>query len=134
MYRDQGIFSHHGKQFDKRNSLTIIIVKMNPSARYSILYAPIVREHLKTIENKYYSLIRNEIISQLSFEPEVETRNRKPLKRLVIFGAKWELCCGSDNRFRVFYKTVQRDRQVEILAVGENIGNRLLIGGKEIKI
>jgi hypothetical protein len=62
-----------------------------------------VKLHLKTIERKYHSLIRTTIENELQFEPDVETRNRKPLKRPVTFEAEWELRFGPDNRFRVFY-------------------------------
>ena len=72
--------------------------------------------------------------SQLQFEPDVETRNRKPLKRPVMFGAKWEIRFGTDNRFRVFYRVDYDQQQVVILAIGEKVGNRLLIGGEEIKL
>ena len=64
----------------------------------------------------------------------METRNRKPLKRPVIFGAKWELRLGPNNRFRVFYR-VDRDRgEVILLAIGEKIGTQLFIGGEEVLI
>ena len=51
-------------------------------------------------------------------EPDVETRNRKPLKQPIAFGADWELRLGPDNRFRVFYQIDAERRQVRILAVG----------------
>jgi hypothetical protein len=64
---------------------------------------PITKLHLETIGRKYYSLVRTTIENELQFEPEVETRNRKPLKRPVTFESEWELRFGPDNRFRVFY-------------------------------
>ncbi len=39
------------------------------------------------IEAKYYTLISDAISAQLAFEPTTETRNRKPLKRPVVFMA-----------------------------------------------
>jgi hypothetical protein len=107
---------------------------MSPRPHFSILYAPIIKDHLKAIDAKFYPLSMDEIERQLFFEPEVETHNRKPLKRPVVFGAKWELRCGPDNRFRVFYKTAQQIKQVDILAIGEKKGNKLFIGGKEIEL
>ena len=74
------------------------------------------------------------IEEQLRFEPDVETRNRKPLKRPVIFDAQWEVRFGPDNRFRAFYKVNRQDSQVEILAIGVKQGNRLFIGCEEYKI
>jgi hypothetical protein len=47
-----------------------------------------------TIERKYHSLIRNGIEEQLEYEPNVETRNRKPLKIPIKIGATWELGRG----------------------------------------
>jgi hypothetical protein len=102
--------------------------------RFALIYPPILKQHLKFIEAKYYSLIRESIEDQLQFDPDVETRNRKPLKRPVAFGAKWEIRFGADNRFRVFYRVEYDQQQVVILAIGEKVGNRLLIGGEEIKL
>jgi hypothetical protein len=42
------------------------------------------------IDAKYYMLIRSTIEARLAFEPDVETRNRKPLKRPVTFEATAE--------------------------------------------
>ena len=54
---------------------------MAPQTRFEIIYPPIIKQHLKSIEAKYYSLIRESLETQLQFEPAVETKNRKPLKR-----------------------------------------------------
>jgi hypothetical protein len=110
------------------------MVTMPKQKRFTLVYPPIVKQHLKFIEAKYYSLIRESIEAQLQFEPDVETRNRKPLKHPVVFGAKWEIRFGADNRLRVFYRVDYDQRQVVILAIGEKVGNRLLIGGQEIKL
>jgi len=105
-------------------------VKSEP---FEVIYAPLVRRHLKTIGAKYRSLIRTSIEEQLLTEPDVETRNRKPLRR-ALFGATWEIRFGPDNRYRVFYKIDADLRQVYILAIGEKKGERLWIGGEEIKL
>jgi hypothetical protein len=52
----------------------------------------------------------------------------------VTFGATWEIRFGPDNRFWVFYRVDNDIEQVVILAIGEKIGSRLLIGGEEIEI
>jgi len=114
--------------------MTIIIVRMKPAERFFLIYAPITKFHLKTIERKYHSLIRKTIENELQFEPDVETRNRKPLKRPVRFEADWELRFGPDNRFRVFYDIKIESHEVHILAIGVKEGNRLFIGGKEVKL
>ncbi len=110
------------------------MVTMPKRKQFALLYPPIIKQHLKSIEAKHHSLIRESLENQLQFEPDVETRNRKPLKRSVVFGAKWEIRFGADNRFRVFYRIEYDRQQVVILAIGEKIGNRLFIGGEEIKI
>lgn len=51
---------------------------------FAVEYAADVKWHLQTIGKKYQSLIRNTIVAQLQFEPDVETTNRKPLKRPLI--------------------------------------------------
>jgi mRNA-degrading endonuclease RelE of RelBE toxin-antitoxin system len=99
-----------------------------------VAYAPVVREHLEAIERKYYPLIRSTIETQLRFEPDVEARNRKPLKRSITAGGDWEIRFGPKNRFRVFYEVKQERNEVHILAVGVKIGNRLFIAGKEVQV
>jgi mRNA-degrading endonuclease RelE of RelBE toxin-antitoxin system len=106
---------------------------MNPSRAVELVYAPQVKEHLKAIERKHYGLIRQEIEAQLQFEPEVETRDRKPLKRAVTFGAEWEIRFGPNNRFRVFYEVDRDVGAVYILAIGIKVRDRLHIGGKEVE-
>jgi hypothetical protein len=98
---------------------------------FVLVYADEIRHHLRAIETKYHSLIRAAVEQQLLFEPELETRNRKPLKRPLPFGAEWELRLGPDNRFRVFYQVQAESHQVRVLAVGVKDRERLLIGGKE---
>jgi len=107
---------------------------MSPRQKFVLIYAPLTKLHLKTIERKYYSLIRATIEDELQFEPDVETRNRKPLKRPVIFEAEWELRFGPDNKFRVFYDINIESHEVYILAIGVKEGNRYFIGGKEVKL
>ena len=107
---------------------------MTKQRRFELEYAPLVKSHLRAIDPKYYSLIRQMLDQQLQFEPDVLTQNRKPLKRPVDFGAQWELRLGPDNRFRVFYKINYELKHVMILAIGEKRGNRLLIGGEVVRL
>ncbi|MFC2036439.1 type II toxin-antitoxin system RelE/ParE family toxin [Chloroflexota bacterium] len=106
---------------------------MNSKRAFELVYAPQVKEHLKAIERKYYGLIRREIEVQLQFGPEVETRNRKPLKRAVAFEAEWELRFGPNNRFRVFYEVDRDAGAVYILAIGVKVRDRLTIAGEEVE-
>ncbi len=74
------------------------------------------------------------IEEQLRFDPDKETRNRKPLQRPVAFEATWELRFGPENRFRVFYAVRHERQEVQILAIGTKQRNRLMIGREEIKV
>lgn len=101
---------------------------------YSLIYDPQVRDHVAKIDKKYHSLIRKEIERQLGYEPEVETRNRKPLVRPSSLGSAWELRIGPENRFRIFYKADRELWTVNILAIGVKIKEQLYIGGKEFEV
>jgi mRNA-degrading endonuclease RelE of RelBE toxin-antitoxin system len=107
---------------------------MDSKRAFELLYAPQVKQHLKAIERKHYGLIRQEIEAQLRFEPDVETRNRKPLKRAVAFEAEWEIRFGPNNRFRVFYEVDRDTGSVYILAIGVKIRDRLYVGGEEVEL
>jgi hypothetical protein len=74
------------------------------------------------------------IEAPLTVEPDVETRNRKPLKKPVSFGATWEIRFGPNNKFRVFYEVERGRREVYVLAIGVKQGNRLRIGQEEIEL
>jgi mRNA-degrading endonuclease RelE of RelBE toxin-antitoxin system len=104
------------------------------SVPYGLVYAPQVKQHLKSIESKYYFLIRTKIEAQLKLEPTAETRNRKPLKQRADFEGEWELRFGPDNRFRVFYGIDIEHYEVLILAIGVKEGNRLFIPGEEVEL
>jgi mRNA-degrading endonuclease RelE of RelBE toxin-antitoxin system len=104
------------------------------AAPYKLVYAPQVKQHLKTIESKYFSLIRSKIETQLRLDPTVETRNRKPLKQRADFEGEWELRFGPGNQFRVFYAIDIENHEVQILAIGVKKGNRLFIGGEEVEL
>jgi len=107
---------------------------MSPAQPYTLIYDMQVRRHLARIEPKYHSLIRSGIVASLSFQPERETRNRKPLSRPSRLGAAWELRCGPENRFRVFYRVNREARQVYILAIGLKDRSRLIVGGEEFEL
>ena len=98
---------------------------------FTLSFAPEAIEHLDGIESKYHGLLRRTINEQLTDTPTKETRHRKPLDQPAPFGASWELRCGPDNRFRVFYEVDAASHDVQVLAVGVKDRNRLLIGGEE---
>ncbi len=104
---------------------------MAKRARFTLFFAPQAIEHLDLIDSKYHGLLRRTVHEQLTYTPTEETRNRKPLDQPAPFGASWELRCGPDNRFRVFYEVDSAAQEVQVLAVGVKDRNRLLIGGEE---
>jgi len=101
---------------------------------FAIAYDDVVKQHLRSIELKHHKLIRSGVESQLSFDPETETRNRKPLRQPAPFEATWELRLGPYNRFRVLYGVNAQEREVQIQAIGVKIGNKLFVAGEEIKL
>jgi hypothetical protein len=107
---------------------------MVPQKPYELIYDFEVRRHVSKIPQKYHRFIRGQIKDRLRYEPESETRNRKPLSRPSVFGSAWELRFGPDNRFRVFYRVNQEARQVYILAVGIKVKNQLFVGGEVFKL
>lgn len=101
---------------------------------YTLIYARGVTKHLKSIDPKYDGLIREKMEEQLLFEPNVETKNRKPLRQPAPFAAQWEIRFGPDNRFRVLYDIDEEQHAVQIVAIGEKEGNRLIVGGEEVAL
>lgn len=101
---------------------------------FTLIYDLEVRTRLRVIEPQRRRLIRMTIEEHLRFQPDKESRNRKPLQRPVAFEATWELRFGPENRFRVFYAVSHERREVKILAIGTQERNRLMIGREEIKL
>lgn len=113
--------------------MTIILVILARKEPFELVYAPQVKGHLGVFEPRHQTLIRRSIERQLRHEPNVETRNRKPMLRPVAFNAEWELRCGPNNRFRVSYEVHAERREVHILAIGVKRRERLFIGSEEVE-
>jgi hypothetical protein len=101
--------------------------------KFALTFAPQAIEHLDLIATKHHGLLRRTINQQLTFTPTDETRNRKPMEQPAPFGASWELRCGPDNCFRVFYDVDSESQEVKVLAIGIKDRGRLFIGGKEFE-
>ncbi|OQX23472.1 MAG: hypothetical protein BWK80_25805 [Desulfobacteraceae bacterium IS3] len=101
---------------------------------FKLIYDSEIIDHIVYIERKYHKLIRETIKEQLTYEPDTESLNRKPLVRPTESEAKWELRFGPDNRFRVFYETDPTNREVNILAIGVKMRNKLFIAGMEYNL
>jgi len=102
--------------------------------QYNLIYAPEVKEHLRAIDRQCHAQIREAIEERLSFEPDRETRNRKPLGGSALWEDAWELRCGGQNRFRIFYQINHETAEVRILAIGVKDRNELIIGKERVKL
>lgn len=102
--------------------------------KFDLIFAPEIAGHLDAIERRSHRLIRKTIDEQLTYTPERETRNRKPVEQPSPFGATWELWLGPDNRFRIFYQVDNIEQTVQVLAIGIQERNRLFIGGEEFEL
>jgi mRNA-degrading endonuclease RelE of RelBE toxin-antitoxin system len=95
---------------------------------YEIVLSPEAREHLKELKKHEPVAVVEAMKHDLSYEPLVETRNRKPLRPNPI--APWELRVG---RLRVFYDAnVEPAPVVYVNAIGVKIRSQLWIGGEKI--
>lgn len=107
---------------------------MSREPLFDIIFDDAVQAQFALIERKDQSLILDAIEQQLSYEPNRTTGNRKALRIPNSLDATWELRCGANNRYRVFYDVVVDERLVVVLAVARKLGNRLMIGSEEIAL
>ena len=110
------------------------ILAMPSPLRFQILLDKDVAAHFSQIERRDHGLILDEIEQQLTFEPAVPTRNRKPLRTPNRLNATWELRCGAGNHYRVFYDVDLVSRLVIVLAVGRKMGSTLVIGKEKFEL
>lgn len=97
---------------------------------YEIDYSPAAVEHLRGLTARQRTTILDNVDRQLTHEPNMETRNRKPMRPNPI--APWELRVGT---LRVYYDIEEQpEPRVTVLAVGKKLRNRVVIGGEEIEI
>ena len=93
---------------------------------YAIRYIQAALDDLKTFRKHEQQLILEGILDQLSYEPTLETRNRKPLRPNPT--AAWELRLGA---IRVLYNVDQDIQIVEIQRVGEKHRNMIFFRGRK---
>jgi mRNA-degrading endonuclease RelE of RelBE toxin-antitoxin system len=97
---------------------------------YTIEFAESVKGHLKALTATRRATVLAKIEGQLTNQPLVETRHRKPLRPNPI--APWELRVG---QLRVFYDVSEGPpATVRILAVGVKDRNIVRIGKEEIQL
>ena len=86
-------------------------------------------EELRYFRKRDSTIIFDEIEQRLTYQPNVETRNRKPLRSHLL--GEWELRV---DKFRVFYDIDTEHETVLVKAVGVKIGNKLFMRGKEFPL
>ncbi|MCK6627110.1 MAG: type II toxin-antitoxin system RelE/ParE family toxin [Anaerolineae bacterium] len=96
---------------------------------FEVELGPDAWEHLQAFPAHAQSLLLDTIEQQLRYQPDNETRNRKPLRSNTL--TSWELRVGD---FRIFYDIISDEATVSVVAIGLKKHNRLTIGGKEFKL
>jgi hypothetical protein len=103
---------------------------------YEIRFAECVRDHMKFLTAAESSRLLAAIREQLTHQPLIETRNRKPLRPNPI--APWEL---RDGLLRAFYEVRPAEEGVEprvdvvyVLAVGKKKRKVVRIAGEVVEI
>jgi mRNA-degrading endonuclease RelE of RelBE toxin-antitoxin system len=97
---------------------------------YIIEYSPEAEDHLRWLTARQQTIVVDTVDRQLPNQPDVETRNRKPMRPNPV--APWELRIGD---LRVYYE-VKDDPEptVVVLAVGIKDRDRVRIGGETVKL
>jgi mRNA-degrading endonuclease RelE of RelBE toxin-antitoxin system len=96
---------------------------------FSVEFSPRARNNLTALRKRDQQIIVDAIATQLMYQPDQPTRNRKPLADNPV--APWELRVGD---FRVFYDVSPGEERVVVVAVGQKSHNTLRIGGEEIEL
>ncbi len=97
---------------------------------YSIEYSPDAEDHLRFLTARQQAIVLDTIDEQLTHQPIVETRNRKPMRPNPL--APWELRIGA---LRVYYDVEDiPEPKVYIRAVGIKERNRVRIAGEIIEL
>lgn len=97
---------------------------------YRIEYSSEAEEHLRFLTARQRVTVLDGVDEQLTYQPTVETRNRKPMRPNPL--APWELRIGS---LRVYYDVEEEPEPlVSIRAVGIKDRNRVRIGKEVIKL
>lgn len=97
---------------------------------HRIEYSPDAESHLRALTARQQATVLDAVDMQLTHQPNVETRNRKPMHPNPI--APWELRVGN---LRVYYEVhADLQRLVCIRAVGVKRRNRVWLGKEVIEL
>lgn len=99
--------------------------------KYRIEYSPETEDHFRYLSKRQQvMMVLDAVEKQLQFQPDIETRNRKPMRPNPI--APWELRIGN---LRVYYDFEDSpDRVVYIRAIGIKDRNNVRIGKEVIRL
>jgi mRNA-degrading endonuclease RelE of RelBE toxin-antitoxin system len=93
---------------------------------FAILVTEGAEVDLQSLPTYAQRLIMDSLETHLRYQPTGGTRRLKQLRPNPVAG--WELKLGD---YRVLYDVDEEDRVVVVQVVGEKIGNRLRVQGKE---
>ncbi len=96
---------------------------------FRIAFTPSALDDIQWFRKHEPKIIFDKTEGQLTYQPNVETRNRKKLRPNQV--AEWELRSG---KYRVFYDVDTDRNTVEVKMVGYKGGNQLLVRGKEYEL
>jgi mRNA-degrading endonuclease RelE of RelBE toxin-antitoxin system len=96
---------------------------------FEIQFTDAAWQDLATLRKFDRGQVVNGIETQLTHQPDVETRNRKRLRPNQL--AEWELRI---DHFRVFYDVRPDEPSVKIVAVGWKPGEQLFIHGQPYQL
>ena len=98
--------------------------------KYRIEYSPETESHFQYLSKRQQVMVLEGVEKQLQFHPDVETRNRKPMRPNPL--APWELRIGA---LRVYYDFEDSpERVVFVRAVGIKERNSVRIGKEVIRL
>ena len=97
---------------------------------YVIEYSPEAEDHMRWLTARQQTIVLDAVDRQLLNQPNVETRNRKPMRPNPV--APWELRIGN---LRVYYEVNDDpERTVVVLAVGIKDRDQVRIGRETVKL
>ena len=97
---------------------------------YRIEFSPEVEDHLRVLNRRNQAIALGAIEKQLAHQPDIETRNRKPMRPNPL--APWELRVGN---MRVYYDVQEKPKKiVYIIAVGIKKRDQVWIGKETFRL
>lgn len=96
--------------------------------QFQIEYRHTARLQVQKLTKRQQVTLADAVERHLSWEPLVETRNRKPLEDSEL--GSWELRIGD---LRAYYDVFVEQRIVRVLLVGVKVRDLVLIDGKLVR-